>query len=199
VFQVLLERRLPRFGNILGIVFVLVGLWFLTVPSGSGLNLGDGLTLGCAVVFSLYIVYIDVLSKDIDTMQLLFLQMASNATLALVGTAWSGSWVLHLSVRGFAAIAYLTIAATIVTSFLQTRFQKETTPTRAAIIFSVEPVVAAILAAFMLGEELGVPGMFGASCIVGGVVVSELSGSLREMTWVRMKHRSPNKDSGIHG
>jgi drug/metabolite transporter (DMT)-like permease len=61
---------------------------------------------------------------------------------------------------------------------VQVRYQKDTTPTRSAVVFSVEPVVAAIVAYFVLGERLGEYGILGASLIMAGVAVSEFSDSL---------------------
>jgi len=72
-------------------------------------------------------------------------------------------------------IAYLVLLATLYTLTVQTRYQKETTPTRAAIIFSVEPVFAAVIAYFALGETIGLSGVLGGGIIVLGLLVSELS------------------------
>ena len=80
--------------------------------------------------------------------------------------------------RSIAGLLYLTLLATLLTTYVQTRYQKETTPTRAVVIFSIEPVVAAVLSYFMLGEVLGVPGMIGGALIIGGVLVSELSDNI---------------------
>jgi drug/metabolite transporter (DMT)-like permease len=73
------------------------------------------------------------------------------------------------------AVGYLTIFATVATTFIQTTFQKDTTPTRAAIIFTVEPVWASLYAYFLLEEIIGVLGIVGGALIIVGVLVSELS------------------------
>jgi drug/metabolite transporter (DMT)-like permease len=75
-------------------------------------------------------------------------------------------------------MAYLTLLATVLSIYVQTRYQKDTTPTRAAIIFSVEPVIAAGIAYLALGEELGAAGVAGGVFIIAGVLVSELSDSI---------------------
>jgi drug/metabolite transporter (DMT)-like permease len=46
--------------------------------------------------------------------------------------------------------------------------------THAAIIFALEPVVAALLAARFLGERLGARGIVGGLLVLAGIVVSEL-------------------------
>jgi drug/metabolite transporter (DMT)-like permease len=75
-------------------------------------------------------------------------------------------------------MVYLTLLATLATTWVQTRFQKETTPTRAVVIFSVEPVIAAAVAYVTLGELLGLSGMIGGGLILVGVLVSEFSDSI---------------------
>jgi drug/metabolite transporter (DMT)-like permease len=61
---------------------------------------------------------------------------------------------------------------------VQTRFQKETTPTRAVVIFSIEPVIATVIAYVLLGETLGALGVLGGALIVAGVLVSEFAESI---------------------
>ena len=175
LLQVIIERKAPKLGNIAGVAVVTAGLWLLTSPSGSSFNAGDALTLLCAVLFAVYIVYIDVVAHDMSAMQLTFVQMAVNAVLALGATIVFDSFPPAVSFGTVAAILYLTFFATILTTFLQTRYQKETTPTRAAIIFTIEPVFAATTAAVVLGEQIGVGGAIGGGLIIGGVLLSELS------------------------
>jgi drug/metabolite transporter (DMT)-like permease len=175
LLQVIIERRTPKVGNIAGVAIVSAGLWLLTSPSGSSFNTGDALTLLCSVLFAIYIVYIDVVAHDMSAMQLTFLQMATNAILALGATLVFDTIPSRLPPGTLVAVLYLTVFATILTTFMQTRYQKETTPTRAAIIFTIEPVVAAVSAATVLGEQIGFGGAVGGSLIVGGVLLSELS------------------------
>jgi drug/metabolite transporter (DMT)-like permease len=175
LLQIVIERRAPKIGNIAGVAVVSAGLWLLTSPSGSSFNAGDALTLVCAVLFAVYIVYIDVVAHDMSAMQLTFIQMATTAVLAVASTAVFDSVPGPVPSGTIFAVLYLTIFATILTTFMQARYQKETTPTRAAIIFTIEPVFAAVSAAVFLGERIGLSGAIGGGMIVGGVLISELS------------------------
>jgi len=178
LLQIIVERRAPKLGNIAGVVMVTVGLWFLTSPSGSEFNIGDALTVVCAVVFAVYVVYLDVISREMTTGQLTFLQIGSCAVYSWATLLLTEKPTFAMSARSFGSLVYLTLLATVLTTYVQTRFQKDTTPTKAAIIFSVEPVIAAISAYFILGESLGVVGILGGALIVAGVLVSELSDSI---------------------
>ncbi len=175
LLQFVIEHRAPKIGNVVGILVVLVGLWFLTSPEGSALNAGDALTLVCAVLFAVYIVYLDVIAKDMSAIQLLFVQMASTSVYAIATTAAFESVYFVLNAKSVGSLLYLTLLATLLTTYVQTRYQKDTTPTRAVVIFSVEPVIAAFLSYLMLGELLGPLGVLGGALIITGVLLSELS------------------------
>ena len=178
ILQVLIERKIPRLGNIVGVLVVSAGLWLLTSPEGSSFNIGDALNLACAVSFALYIVYLDIVSQTIGAEQLSFLQAASMVVYTGLAVALFETPRFVISSRSLLSMAYLTFLATVVTMYVQTRYQKDTTPTRAVIIFSIEPVFASIAAYGVLGEQLGVPGIIGGGLILGGVLLSELSDSI---------------------
>ena len=175
LFQMVIERRMPRAGNVAGVVLVLIGLWFLTSPKGQTFNFGDALTLIAAVVFALYMVFLDVFSKRNDILHLTFLQIAATAFLALVGSVIVENVRLEPTIGLFGTFLYTVFFATLLTTYLQTRFQRDTTPTRAALIFSLEPVLAAVISWWVLGEVIGSQGILGAMFIVIGILGSELS------------------------
>jgi drug/metabolite transporter (DMT)-like permease len=177
LFQLLIEKRSPHRANLVGIVVVSVGLWLLTKPSGSGFNIGDVLTLSCAIVFGLYIVALDIISKRYDLFHLAFLQMVSCAAFSWISVGILEKPLFMPTPNALWGLAYLTVLATVVTTYVQTRFQRDTTPTRAAIIFTVEPVWAAITAYLFLHEILGVAGILGGGLIIAGILISELSAS----------------------
>lgn len=175
LFQIMFSRQLPKVGNMVGVILVTVGLYFLTSPEGSEFNVGDILTLICAAVFGLYIVFIDIYTRTGDVKQIAFLQFAVTSAGGLAGALLFEDVLFEPTGELMWGIAYLALLATLYTLTIQTKYQKETSPTRAAIIFSVEPVFAAVIAYFVLGETIGLQGAFGGGIIVVGLLVSELS------------------------
>jgi drug/metabolite transporter (DMT)-like permease len=161
-----------------GVVLVTVGLYFLTSPAGSQFNLGDGLTLICALSFGFYIVYVDIFSQECEPAQLTFVQFVTTAAFAAISFLLFEKFRLSWTVSFTIGIAYLAVFATVVAIFVQARFQKDTTPTRSAVIFSVEPVIASVFAYFLLDERIAKLGLLGAALILCGVIVSEFSESL---------------------
>lgn len=175
LWQVAIERRWPKLGTWIGVILVTVGLYLLTSPSGSGLDTGDLLTLGCAVLFGLYIVLIDVFSKRTEVGRLVMAQFVVSAvggglaalTIEEAFVQWSGAMALE--------VAYLAVFATVIALSLQTAYQRFTTPARSAVIFSLEPVIATVLAYLLVGERIGTLGVVGGGLIVAGLLASELS------------------------
>jgi drug/metabolite transporter (DMT)-like permease len=189
IFQLIIEKRKPSKEGLVGVFLVLIGLVLLSSKGdtflnvfkeiGENFNEGDFLTLLCAMFFALYIVYLDIESKKLDLMSLVFLQIA-------VTGAGGFLFVLIFSITGIEgvkftfsynlvfAILYTAILATILTTTLQTRYQKETTPTKASIIFSLEPIFSALVAFFVLNEKISNFRLLGCALIFTGLLVTEL-------------------------
>lgn len=179
IFQLLWEKKMPTIGNIIGVVLAAIGLFFLTAPEGSSFNAGDAMTVGCAFLFAIYIVYLDIASVNTDRYHLVYGQISITALLGFIGMLIFEKPHMELSTGMLLGVGYLTLLATLLTTFVQTRYQGDTTPTRAAIIFTTEPVIAAVLAYYVRNEILGLIGIIGGVIIITGLLISELSGESR--------------------
>jgi drug/metabolite transporter (DMT)-like permease len=181
-FQFAIEKRAPKFANLAGVAIVTAGLWFLTSPSsggpsGTGFTWGDGLTLLCAAGFGLYIVMLDLFSKGEEALPLTFLQMLTSAVLGWLTLPWLESPVWHPTPNAVAVLLFCALLGNVLSNYVQTRYQRDTTPTRAVIIFTIEPLWASILGYWVLREVIGYGGMAGGAMIIAGILISELSDS----------------------
>lgn len=176
IAQAVIEKKKPSRGNLIGVFLVASGLYLLTSPGGQGLNLGDILTLMCAISYAIYIVYLDIFSRKHDVSKLTLLQLAATCLLSIIAAPFCEKIEVHFTTGLIWALFYTSILATVFSTYLQTKYQRETTPVRAAIIFSMEPVVANIIAFFAFGEFVGVIGAIGGALIVSGLLTSELIG-----------------------
>lgn len=173
LLQIVVTRKRLAAGNVIGVVLVTGGLYLLTSPSGAGFNLGDALTVACALAFALYIVYVDVFGRASNPSQLTFMQVAVTALLSCVAMAFEEVRIVPTATL-FGSVGYLAVFATVIALGLQTHYQRDTTPTRAAVLFSLEPVFAALLGYLALDERLGALGVLGGAIIVLGVLFSQL-------------------------
>lgn len=189
LFQVIIERRKPKASSLAGAFIVLCGLILLSVKGtslgnvlqeiGSDFNIGDFLTLLCAVFYAIYVVYLDMFSREIETTSLVFLQLSITSVSAfifLLILSWSGieNYYFHVTNNIILSLIYTSLLATVITTFLQTKYQKKVTPTMAGIIFSFEPVFAALIAITFINERIYGFGIAGCILIFCGLVVSEL-------------------------
>jgi len=71
-------------------------------------------------------------------------------------------------------LLWMSLAATVVTFLLMTWAQARMSATHAAVIYALEPVFAAILAALLLGERLTGRELGGGALVLAGILVSEL-------------------------
>ena len=156
VFGILFFRSRLSLEVVLGVSTAFVGLFFLTRPDNlEKINRGDILTLCCALVFAVQILLVEQYSREVPTSLLTVLQLAAAAVwslpLALLhsGPVLRGSgWALSLSV------GYLALFCTAVAFSVQIHAQRRVSAARAALIFSLEPVFAALASTVFYGEHL---------------------------------------------
>ena len=139
-----------------------------------GFGLGDLMTLICAFSFSIYILVLDRFSKDGPIVPFTAIQLVVSAILALTQSLLSESWRFPSGIADWGRLLYLSIFATVFSTYWQTRYQRDTTPTRAAVIFTMESVFAAIFAMLVLSERMGPVALVGGALIVGGLLTIEL-------------------------
>lgn len=166
-----------------GALAALVGLYYLTVPPEgfTRLNTGDMLVLVCAVLFALHIIFVGRYSPHHSVGALSFLQVGTTAVLTLGAlpvlalTGWETpriEWTAEL----LFAVLVTALLATALAFSAQVWAQQYTTPTHAAILFSLEPVFAAMTSYLVLRERLGGRALLGAGLILLGIVLAELKG-----------------------
>ncbi len=175
LLQLVIERRKPTKGNVAGIMFVAMGLYLLTSPAGSTFNFGDFLTVCCAIIFAFYIVYLDIFTRDSFPREIVFHQMLVTSILGFALSPFLEQPKFIPDSSALTGLIYTAIFASAINTFLQSKYQRDTTPTRAAIIFAVEPVVATIFAFIVLHEVLPALSIFGGALIISGLLVSELT------------------------
>ena len=175
MIAVFLARERLRLSSILAVIIVTIGLFLLTSPQGQGFNWGDFLTIFCAIAFAFQLVFVQMLSKKFDVKQLVYVELLINFILAIPlvfifdQVFLASEWKLWLSLLS------LSVIASSLVFFLQLRYQKETTATKAAIIYCLEPLFASGIAYLSIGETFTTIGIIGAGVGIAGILFSELA------------------------
>lgn len=179
-----------RVQHLLTVTAVLLGLWIFTAPDTQGIVLGDILTLVSSMIWAMYLSFIDTWTRDLEERPraqnaLVLMQFAVTVVLSMVTFVafdvvqqpTTTSFTLSKSV--VIAVLYTAVFASVVTTWLQTRFQRYTHPVRAGVIFILEPLFAALIAWIMIDEELTARQLIGACFILGAIVVPDLLAAQR--------------------
>jgi len=175
VFQFLILRRKPLLVNLGGLAIAFTGLSLITGGLGSGsMNRGDLLTLLSAASYSIYIVCLNLWSENENPSVLTALQLLVTALLAFTFIPFFEKPVLVSHPLLWMNLLYLSLLGSVVAVYVMTRFQNSLTPTRAALLYSLEPVFSVILAVLILREQFSGLQVAGSFLIVAGVLFSEI-------------------------
>ena len=173
-FVIIIQKKIPQKKAVIGVMIAVIGLILLTNPFKGNLNKGDLFTFICSLVWAAYIVMIETITMKYPYHAVLLWQFITMTLLNFVFMGLSGETFSVPSNKVIVAIIYLTIFCTFLTTTLQTKYQKGTTATRAALIFTSEPVIAAFFAALVLGEHLSSREWIGGIIILAGIVYTEI-------------------------
>lgn len=168
-------RRLPTPAVVLGVLFAVAGLLALTGTGTSvlsGFGRGELLTVGSAFAFALHLVVLASLSTRHDPVRLTLWQVLTVGGACLVPGLFSGGGYAF-GAAPLGAAVFCGLAATAAAFFLMAWGQRVVPASQAALILLAEPVSAAVLGE-VLGEHLGLRGVFGAALILVAVTVAEL-------------------------
>ena len=158
VNALILKKKPDKF-NLFAAVLCFTGILTISMPdlileNSSGINWGDVFSLISSFIFAVYIVFLPKLMEDLDTALITIVQFAFAGSYALIfsllfednsGTIWNSQSIFTL--------AYLTVLCTALCVLLQAVGQKNTPPTTAALIFSLESVFSIFLSIIVTDEK----------------------------------------------
>jgi drug/metabolite transporter (DMT)-like permease len=154
----------------LGVVVATTGLALIAgVPGGS--SVGDLLVLAGAAVYSLQILLMERYAPLYDPLGFTLLEMA--AAFVVLGVAAAPTMEVPHGWTVWGALLVTGVFASALAFLVQTWAQRRTSANRTALVFTLEPVWAAIFGFTLAGDRLGAIGWAGCGLIMVGIVVSE--------------------------
>jgi drug/metabolite transporter (DMT)-like permease len=167
-----------------GVALAVVGMALLTRPFDDGavtpaVRLGDLLTAACAVAYALQITWMSEWSGKHPLVPFTLLQVSVVLAGALLLLPVEGIRFDPARWPAFAGVVLFTgVAMTAGAFFVMNWAQRHTTAVRAALIYALEPVTAALFSWWVIDEQLGAGGWLGGGLGVLGVVAGEVGGAL---------------------
>ncbi|WP_243372844.1 DMT family transporter [Geotalea sp. SG265] len=144
----------------------------IALAAGGGFSRGDIFSTVCALFIALHIISVSkVLSSGDDVYLITLVQFT---TVTIIG----GLLVLilpqpafHMGPVSAGALFYCALFPTVICFTLQNTFQRYTTPTRASLIYTLDPVWSMLGGFALLGERLGLWEAFGCALVFSSVVI----------------------------
>jgi len=178
-----LGRRV-RWSAWAGVALAVVGMALLTRPFDAGavtsaVRLGDALTLVCALAYALQITWMSEWSSRHPLVPFTLLQVSVVLAGSLLMIPIEGARLDLARWTAFGGVVVFTgVVMTAGAFFVMNWAQRHTTAVRAALIYALEPVTAALFSWWVIGEQLGASGWLGGGLVVLGVVAGEVGGAL---------------------
>lgn len=175
IFVSLIDRRLLKLMEVVAVIFASVGLALLTLNSGFNINIGDEWVLLAAITFGIHLIMVSRLVKKIDAPTFTITQLFTVGIItAVIGFLVNKQIVISDQIVVWRAILFTAIFASAYMYTTQAYLQRYITELKTAIIFSFEPLFAAVIAFLYLGEILTLKAIIGGLLIFFAMILSEL-------------------------
>jgi drug/metabolite transporter (DMT)-like permease len=165
-----------RIGSVtwFAVALAMAGVGLLTLqPGGLAFGYGETLTLVAAVIYALHIVGLGAWSRREEAMGMSIVQLAVISVVCLIGAAPNGI-ELPSTGRDWLSVVYMAVFAGALAMAGQTWAQAHLSPTRCAIIMSMEPVFAAFFAVLAGGESMTLRLALGGELVLSAMLIVEL-------------------------
>jgi drug/metabolite transporter (DMT)-like permease len=165
---------------LLAVAAAVLGLWLLARGGTEGFNRGDLISVVCAVFIALHVIAVSRILRDEDILLVTFIQFVTVAAVGGLLVAVLRPSVGAVGVTSLGALAYCAVFPTIVCFTLQNTYQRFVTPTRAGLIYTLDPVWSTLGGVFLLGERLSGREWLGCALILAAVAGPFLAAVLAE-------------------
>lgn len=172
----LFYRKKPSLQIIGATILCFTGIGLLSLDSSLTMNLGDLLTLVCAVFYALHIVFSAKFFENGSSPVLLnVLQLGFAALFAWIFALVQGPVPLKsFNQDAIIGIVYLGICCTMLGFLFQAIGQKHTSPSTASILLSTESVFGVIFSTIFLKELITLKMILGCSIIFISLILTQV-------------------------
>jgi len=169
-------KQFPGWHVMIGAGICVLGVAFLALDEISGVNIGDVLTVFCAVFFAFNILSVAHYVKTMDPVVITVVETGVSAVFGFIGAFVFERPLPMIGRTSLFGLIYLIIFGTIGAHLLSNIALKYTPSVHAGIIFTTESVFALIFAYLLLGELLNSRMIIGCVLIFLAILVAELGG-----------------------
>ncbi|WP_239835855.1 DMT family transporter [Solibacillus kalamii] len=169
-----IEKRLPSRAVSFAVVATMIGITVLTLKESLTFQTGDLLVAIAAVCYSIYLILNSKFTKNVESISYGVYQLGIAGLFGAVFTVMFESPMFPSNSSSWIAVLGLGIICTAFCFIAQAVVQQYTSPTHTGLIFSLEPIFAALFAMIFLGEGLTAQLVIGGAFILIGNTVAQL-------------------------
>lgn len=173
VFGIFLGKKVPV-KIWIGIGLATVGLYLLCINEGFSIGKGDLLILACAVFFALHILVIDHFAPKVDGVKMSCIQFVFVGVLSLAASFIFEEPSMGDLASAWFPLVYAGVLSSGVAYTLQIVAQKDTDPTVASLILSLESVFSVVAGVIVLRESFSAKEAVGCALMFCAIMLSQL-------------------------
>ncbi len=173
IFGILIGKK-PRKSLWISVVLALIGLYMISMHGSMSIGRGDAMVSLCAVLFSLQIMSVDYFSEKINPVLLANFQFFFASMVGLIGMLMFESPTAAGLIGGLPSILYAGVMSSAVGYTLQVIGQKNTDPTVASLLMSLESVFSAIGGFLILHQILSLQELVGCAVVFAAVIIAQI-------------------------
>ena len=181
-FMIWVMRKIfPGWITLIAALLCVTGMYLLTGDEVSGgFNIGDFLTLICALTFAVQVIAIEKFTQGCDPVTLSFSEFVILAVCAFIYSALFETKNNFIDFESLPELLFTIVLCTFGCYMLQICAQKYVKPSRAVIIMSLESVFGLISSVILLNESVTLRSILGCILIFVAVLMSELEPLIRK-------------------
>ena len=158
----------------IGVAIAVVGMYLLCVKEGFSIAYGDFLVFLCAIAFSFHILVIDYFSPKVDGVKLSCIQFFVCGIFSSIVVALFENPDPQKILQAWLPLIYAGVLSCGVAYTLQIVAQKNTDPTVASLILSLESVFATLAGWIILNERLSAKEFMGCALVFAAIILVQL-------------------------
>ncbi len=174
IFGLFIRQNKTSTGTWIGAVCAALGMYLLSVTKDLTINFGDLLVLFSAIAFALHLIVIEKFSNRFSTAELSLVQCVVCSLLSLIAAGVYETFILSDILAVAIPLIYGGVFSVGIAYSLQIYGQKNSPASHAAIILSLESVVAAFGGWIILNEILSGRAFIGCVLMLSGMIISQL-------------------------
>ena len=172
ILSIFILKKKPHRKMWVAAAIAMAGLYLLNGSEGR-FNIGDAITMLCAVAFALHVIYNDKFVRNFQVHSLLFWQFATVMVLSAIFMLALGEVPADYPDAAVASVLFLAVFGSVFAHWVQLEVQKFVEPSRVGLVFITEPIFAAAFGMVLLGESLALLQGIGAVLMLAAIALEE--------------------------